>query len=552
MPGMNMHRNIVTGLCENHLVTRNSIVTVAVVLLYLLISPPVLAEIYTWTDSNGFLHVTDDLSKVPSAYRQKDSVPTGEEIGRQKIGSQSQGEAKNYQSANITVDYSKELGKFSPYLFGTISAPYYDKRGFELTGAAGFKMIEIGVQIENAPIPSDPGNPLLYNFTAIDKKVKSAIDAGEDPILWFAPKEPGDVEKYATYAKNVVLHYTQGWGNGYYWKLHIFRFGNEPDNFHYWSGTHEEFFKKYAAWAKALKGIDSSFILDSPGVMNIHKTTVGQYGLSVAKDLNPFAIEFLDYLKSNSVPLDIFSFHAYSPSPHDFYDFSSEAYALVRKYHGISPLYDTPHIGNDEWNLTVADLYIGSYHEEFDTAWMAAHNINSLTNMVENNLFLSIRYGGGSNGGQGGCHDFLLTDCNGNGKPAYYAFKAFNNLVGTMRLETSGGDKMNFAALSGKKNGEITIIFSNFDFRKYREKYSHQKIRAVQELTNAPTYNSYNLSLLNLPWDPHDNLIIEHYLVDDSHSLELIESKPVSGSRSLALSGDINAPSVHMVKIRKK
>ena len=84
------------------------------------------------------------------------------------------------------------------------------------------------------------------------------------------------------------------------------------------------------------------------------------------------------------------------------------------------------------------------------TAWAGAHHVNALICMVEQGLQLSTRYGGPWNSGQGGNHDFPLTDGKRPAKPAYYALKAFNQLAGATRISTSGSDHMNFAAMAGK------------------------------------------------------------------------------------------------------
>ena len=45
-----------------------------------LLALPLRAEVYTWTDGQGGVHMTDDLSKVPAPYRRR-----AEETGREKI-----------------------------------------------------------------------------------------------------------------------------------------------------------------------------------------------------------------------------------------------------------------------------------------------------------------------------------------------------------------------------------------------------------------------------------------------------------------------------------
>ncbi len=461
-------------------------------------------------------------------------------------------------TANVSVDYSQELGEFSPFIFGTTSAPYFDQDGFDLSQEAGFRVIEVMYSIEGNNVPADADDPSDYDFSQLDKEVEAIFEAGAEPLILFGPgKKPANVTAYATFAANTAKHLTQGWNNGHYRGVRLFRFGNEPEGDHFWNGTREEFFETYAAWAEALKEVNESFVLDAPGFMNIHETKFEDRGISVTNDTNTFALEFLEYCEENNVPLDIFSFHLYSASPYEFYDDAKLAASIVANYSGISPLYGTPKLGNDEWNLMVGDLWSGSYQDEFDSAYVAANNINGLINMVEQGLSLSIRYGGTFNGGAGNCHDFLLTGCDGSGKPAFYAFKAFNSLAGSTRLETEGTDHVNLAAMAGTKDGEIIIIISNYDWAGYLSEYATARTagqynKHSSEFGDPQVYDSFNLTIKNLPWDSSDTLIYEHYLVDDSHDLELVGNATLSGGYEINLEGPASAPSVHLIKIRKK
>lgn len=461
-----------------------------------------------------------------------------------------QAKSKQY-TANISIDYSNGLGTFSPYIFGAIDAPYFDQLGFDLTKNAGFKLVLVGA---NIPLPSNPDDPSQYDFTLLDKKVEAIVNIGAEPIVIFAPSnKPEDLSKYATYTQNIAKHLTQGWGNGHKWNVKVFRFGNEPDNGEFWKGTQQDFFETYAVWAKALKTTNPKFILVAPSLMLVRTN----FSSTV---LRPWITKFLEYCYTNNVPVDYFSVHAYSPIPYYFF---YENFKLLRsylqKYQTLSPLYGTARLANDEWNIMVGDLWSGSYHKEFDTAWVAAHNINVLINMIEQGVQLSVPMTGTFNGGEGGCHDFLLVDCNGHGKPSYYAFKGFNWLYNSTRLYTSGTDHMNIAAISVKKTNEIILVISNYDLNNYFSKYGGSDIPAcldyITYISNFGTpkiYNQFNITVNNLPWDSSQKITYEHYLVDDQHKLEQIESKTVNGDKILSFTGDMTAPSVHVFKVYLK
>lgn len=458
-------------------------------------------------------------------------------------------------AAEVAVDYSKTMGIFSPYLFGTIAAPWFDQKGFDLSKEAGFKMIVIH---EKVRVPEDLNDPSQYNFTRLDKSVEAAIKNGLSPMICFlagSKEELPDLARFATYVEKVAKHLTQGWGNGYKWDIKLFSFISEPDNLGSWAGTQLQYFEAYASWAKALKAVDSKFIIVAPSLMFI----------KVGEHLSPWAIRFLEYCKKNNVPVDIFSFHAYSSVVYyDFYANFKSVQAELKKYPNLSPLYGTPQLANDEWNIMPGDLWSNSYRKQFDISWVAAQNIIALTAMIDSELNLSVRYGGPFNGGFGGCHDFLLTDCNHQGKPSYYAFKGFNWLAGKNHLLTTGSDYMNFSSLAGKDKDEVVIVISNYDTHKYLIKYqSAEPIETMEssvfsydkystEFNEPKRYNKFNLKLNNLPWNASQQIKYDRYLVDDKHNLELVESKTVAGDKTLFFTGEMTAPSVHIIKVSLK
>ncbi|MBI3605592.1 MAG: hypothetical protein HY202_06155, partial [Nitrospirae bacterium] len=147
------------------------------------------------------------------------------------------------------------------------------------------------------PVPSDPADPSLYDFTLLDQQVAAVIGIGAEPMVVFSlGAKPADLNAYAVYVQNVAKHLTQGWDNGHNWTVKVFRFGNEPDGA-FWTGTRQEFFDSYAAWANALKAVDPAFILDAPGFMQAH-------GTAGPDSLNTWITDFLAYCQNNSVPVD--------------------------------------------------------------------------------------------------------------------------------------------------------------------------------------------------------------------------------------------------------
>lgn len=490
--------------------------------------------------------ICDDIEKANPRLCLRDCMPN-------KATNKTRTAAKPI-TANVTVDYSGAVSAFNPYIFGAIAAPYFEQSGFNKTKELGSRLVLVLLDATK-PLPSKPDDPFQYDFSILDKQIEAIINIGAEPIITFAPlSKPSDLNKYSVYVRNIAKHLTQGWGNGHKWDVKVFRFGNEPDNAEFWKGSRQEFFETYAAWAKALKAVNPKFILVAPALMAVRANN------PVSETLNPWISSFLEYCRINKVPLDYFSFHAYTPVIYyGFYDNPRLVQRELNKYPTLSPLFGTPRLANDEWNIKLGDLWSGSYSPEFDTAWPAAYYINALVSMIEQGLQLSVPMTGTFNAGEGGCHDFLLVDCVRKGKPAYYAIKGFNRLAGTTRLSTTGSDYMNFAAISGKKANEVVIVLANYNITGYLDKYEYSNMHAwteyntyVSKFGNPNIYDKFHLTLNNLPWVSSQKITYDRYLVDDKHNLELVESKIVAGDKTLSFQGEMTAPSVNVIKVYLK
>lgn len=453
-------------------------------------------------------------------------------------------------TANVIIDYSKDLGRFSPYLFGINT-----RGGCGDAAAAGFKFCTSG-GVPPMVNPKDANDPSNYSFfPAMDEEISATFKAGLEPQIIFGALSPNqDIDQLSIYVKRVAVHLrnTKWPNNG---KIKIIRCGNEPDNAAFWPGTQEDFFKSYAAFAKSVKAVDTNFILDAPGLM-----------IGDIEDSRSWIKSFLSYMNKNKASVDLFDVHQYSLSPHDFYNQFKSLKEELDKYPDLSTVYGTPKLANNEWAFILGDEWSGGYHEQFDTVWFASHNIAALINMIEHGVVLSIPLSDIKPGN----HDYGLVDSKGNGKPAYYAFKGFNQLADTNRLSSTGTDHTNFSAMAGMKDNQITIVISNYDTRTYMDKYEDKFLDKKSPAPGAPSpvwseynayvakygepkvYNKYTLTLNNLPWSSSDKVTYERYIVDDNKKLELTETKTMPGGSALTFTKGISAPSVEVVTVYVK
>jgi len=89
----------------------------------------------------------------------------------------------------------------------------------------------------------DPDDPSAYNFEAIDRRIALIIAANASP-LWEAGydigggdewkgccqggRPPMNNEKWSSVIRHVLMHWNEGWANGYHWNITYVEFINEP------------------------------------------------------------------------------------------------------------------------------------------------------------------------------------------------------------------------------------------------------------------------------------------------------------------------------------
>ena len=171
---------------------------------------------------------------------------------------------------------------------------------------------------------SDPNDPDDYNFGPTDQLIKNIRDIGAEvffrvgrsnragidffgvPQQWFNSYVP-DIDKFAQVVKHVVMHYNKGWNDGFYYDIKYWEIWNEPDFKPFWRGSAEEYYDLYSKCARAIQSVDRTVKIGGPA-----NTTHNDYaGLEES---------FLDFVKTNHLPLDFYSYHFYankSVNPHD-------------------------------------------------------------------------------------------------------------------------------------------------------------------------------------------------------------------------------------------
>lgn len=201
---------------------------------------------------------------------------------------------------------------------------------------------------------ADPTLSASYNFTESDKTFLAILNGGFTPYLRLgdsyttgmgfpklSQRRPINQDNWIKAAIEVIRHYNDAsrWGTS---KLRYVEIWNEPDNGTFWDGTLTEFNTFYAKAYKAIKAAYPNLKVGGPGYTpNASLTTKGQTETR----------SFLDYIKSQSVSPDFFSWHMYTNSPAD-YTTAAKFFRSELDGHGMTAT--ESHVS--EWNTETRNL----------------------------------------------------------------------------------------------------------------------------------------------------------------------------------------------------
>ena len=275
----------------------------------------------------------------------------------------------------------------------------------------------------------DADDESAYCFAECDRVIASIVDTGMEPffrlgISWSDPVRdrefllpPEDYVKWAEVCEHIILHYNEGWANGFRYHIEYWEIWNEPENSddiadnHFWIGSDEEFFRLYDVSAKYLKqkfpdlkiggyGSCGFYALNKTNAINTGATPRNQY----------FVTYFLSYIQAHGSPMDFFSWHSYTTTGKNvrYIEYVKESLAKAG--------YGDAEIICDEWN------YNPTENDKLDRRYGA--NQTSMLLMFQNaGLDMAHYYNGDDDG-------TLWSGLFVNGQPsaAYYGFWAFGQL----------------------------------------------------------------------------------------------------------------------------
>jgi hypothetical protein len=439
--------------------------------------------------------------------------------------------------AEIMFDFADSRGEFSKYIFTVVDAPYPLEEGYKLAKDANFQAIGM-IHFLRRPELSEAKARLLSKYGL------------EGVIYWELEAEnylpEGELKQRIDQLVNRIKELTKKYPN---LKIKTFLFGNEPNlpQRVHWKGTTPQFFQNYATFVRYLKSKNKNFVVGGPGFAP--ESIFGGRP-------NSWPEMFIKYLHENHVPIDFIAFHSYSTEVKTaITDVMSYYKNLLQRYPVKSPIFGTPKLANNEYDLIGHAIGDGKYFREMDSTWRGAHNIMSLMAMVHGGVWLASEFCGPFRitDPRGQDIDFLWVRKDGTIKPVYYAHKAFNALAHTIQIAQQGSNFETFGALGGKSQDgkRVTIVVANYDEYGYRHFYPQPGKGPPRQSVNSKIYRRYKINLRNLPWTSQDKIKVERYLVDDRHNLSLIESSHMAGGRELSLERATDTPEVQLIRLIK-
>lgn len=320
---------------------------------------------------------------------------------------------------------------------------------------------------------ADPDSVNSYDFSSTDTIINAIVNAGfnttfrlgvswEDSTIEYHNDPPGtirdassnivhyadssDFAKFADICKHIIMHYNEGWADGYNYNINEWEIWNEPSNQErFWSGTNLQFYKMFEIVAKKIKSEYPNLLVGGPGRAGGHEGTM-------------YEEDFIHYCSTHNVPLDFYSWHSYGLSIDSLMNVEISPYIYVSKNNKFTNLlnsngyYTTKSICN-EWNAGLGPEYFA--HSIKGASFFASSLI-----YMENNEFERSDIFRGDDHLNGIIENdtTLITAAQ-----TLYFWKQLSE--SSQKLYTTGTDTCGFAVISSMNESDkkLYILISNFE-----------------------------------------------------------------------------------------
>ena len=373
---------------------------------------------------------------------------------------------------SIKVDFTKTVGTIKP-MHGVGQPPFVGVdfsmiRYLKEAGVPYSRLHDVGggfggnlwVDIPNIfrDFSADADDPASYDFAFTDRLITALVENGVEPffrlgvtienyaaIRAYRIFPPADNEKWAVICEHIIRHYTEGWADGFRYKIEYWEIWNEPDNYEdplenqMWRGTKEQYFELYRAASTHLKRCFPHLKIGGYASCGFYSIEDGFVPAAASSPRTDYFIAFFDaflaYIREHDCPLDFFSWHSYDTVERNI------LYAHYARERLDAAGYTGTETTCNEWNSDVNAR--GTYrHAALTAAMMLAFQNTPL----DSAMFYDAGYGTS-------VYRALFHPLTKAPFPAYYAFTAFNRLYtlgDQVDVQTSCNGLYVVAAANGK------------------------------------------------------------------------------------------------------
>ena len=321
---------------------------------------------------------------------------------------------------------------------------------------------------------ADVSDPASYDFTFTDLLLEQLHRAGVEPyfrlgvtienaykVKSYQISPPKDYDKWARICEHIVRHYTEGWADGYRYKITYWEIWGEPEQKALWQGTAEEYYRLYDVTAKHLKGCFGDKIkvggYGHCGVYEFAKDQKLDGNLEENSYIYDFVItfmhDFFKYQKQTGAPIDFFSWHVYD----NCHATTKQDFTVIREHASyIRRVLDRYGYTKTEHHLNEWNLWTDSRRRKDSEA--AARTLAFMLMMQNTSVDIMCVYDariGHSNYG------LLFNPDTSCPYPTYYTFMMFNSLYrlqNAVAVECDDKQVFALAAVNGKK---ASLVIAN-------------------------------------------------------------------------------------------
>lgn len=379
---------------------------------------------------------------------------------------------------NVKIDFSKGLGKIKPMhavnngpqiargdqtrgnsvLYAKAKIPYartHDAAFYAPYG--GEHTVDIGAVFPN--FDADVNDEASYDFACTDNYMKQIYSVGTKPFYRLGSKIEHEVKKYGTLppkdflkwaqiCEHIIMHYTEGWANGFFYDMEYWEIWNEPDldpddstNKRCWGGTEAEFTEFFITASTYLKARFPNLKIGGPAI-------------AWNEDWLERFFERIERVNGKRVPLDFLSWHWYGTEPREMSEKGTRICEIARRfgYEGFESILNEWNYvrgWSDEWVYSIEQM-ISIKGASFIAACMCEGQKNPAIDML---MYYDARPCA-----MNGMFDFYTMRA----LKGYYPFLMWSKLYELQNQTSASSDDENIYVVSAENDGKIGAMVTYY------------------------------------------------------------------------------------------